>query len=352
MLRGPLRPSQLIDGNHRARCHKTSAACCNTGDFKVIADTVPFCAAPEPLPRIDLLVGDSTNSLSAGSSGDERIVEEALFDVLKTCPGRVAVTLFSSHIERIGHFARSCQQLGRRLCLLGRGASRCARCSGSGGGTAASFVAAVHPDEAAALSPNEVALLCTGTRESVAALGKLVAGLSPDSAPPFGKLRLSAGDCVVLAARAIPGNERAIARLADRLVAHRVEVVSGPHYSVSGHGYRDELKWLLQTFAPRTLLPVHGGPRQLAAHAEIAHSLGIPALVQHNGDIIELTDAGTVQVVGQLPSPGLAVEGTTVGEVGQDTLRLRRQLAQTGLVIVAQVFGKTASARGSCRRYF
>lgn len=341
LLRGPLRPSQLIDGNPPSALPQNVRSVLHTGDFKVIADTVRFAPRPEPLPCIDLLVGDSTNSLSAGSSGDERIVEEALFDVLKTRPGRVAVTLFSSHIERIGHFARSCQQLGRRLCLLGRGLHDALDAAEAVGALRLPSSLLCTPDEAAALSPNEVALLCTGTQgESVAALGKLVAGLSPDSAPPFGKLRLSAGDCVVLAARAIPGNERAIARLADRLVAHRVEVVSGPHYSVSGHGYRDELKWLLQTFAPRTLLPVHGGPRQLAAHAEIAHSLGIPALVQHNGDILELTDAGTVQVVGQLPSPGLAVEGTTVGEVGQDTLRLRRQLAQTGLVIVAQVFGK------------
>ncbi len=341
LLSGPIRPSQLEHGKLPPVPPPKTRSVLHTGDFKVIADTVRFGPRPEPLPPVDLLVGDSTNALSPGSSGDERLVEESLLAVLKTRRGRVAVTLFSSHIERIGHFARSCGQVGRRLCLLGRGLHDALDAAEAVGALRLPSSLLCSPDEAAALPPGEVALLCTGTQgETVAALGKLVAGLSPSSPPPFGKLRLLPGDCVVLAARAIPGNEKAISRLADRLVAHRVEVVSGPLYSVSGHGYRDELAWLLQTFQPRTLLPVHGGPRQLAAHAEIAHSLGIPALLQHNGDVLELTDEGQVEVVGQLACGGLAVEGTTVGEVGPETLRTRRLLAQTGLVIVGLVLGQ------------
>lgn len=341
LLSGPIRPSQLSQGKLPTVPPPKTRSVLHTGDFKVIADTVRFGPRPEPLPAIDLLVGDSTNALSSGNAGDEKIVEEALFDLLQTRRGRVAVTLFSSHIERIGHFARSCGQLGRRLCLLGRGLHDALDAAEAVGALRLPSSLLCSPDEAASLPPSEVALLCTGTQgETVAALGKLVAALAPGSPPPFGKLRLQPGDCVVLAARAIPGNERAISRLADRLVAHRVEVVSGPIYSVSGHGYRDELSWLLQTFLPRTLLPVHGGPRQLTAHADIARSLGIPALVQHNGDVIELGDEGQAQVVGQLPSGGLAVEGTTVGEVGPETLRMRRLVAQTGLVVIGLVHGQ------------
>ena len=261
----------------------------HTGDFKVIAETARFAPRPQPLPPIDLLVGDSTNAMSMGNSGDEHIVEEALHTVLGSRQGRVAITLFSSHIERISHIARSCQQLGRRLCLLGRGLHDAVEAAESVGALKLPPSLLCGPDEAASLPRREVALLCTGTQgESVAALGKLVASLEPGAPAAFGKLRLLAGDTVVLAARAIPGNERPVSRLADRLVAHGLEVLSGPLYAVSGHGYRDELRWLLTTFAPKTLLPVHGGHRQLAAHAEIAASLGIPALCQHNGDVIEL----------------------------------------------------------------
>lgn len=343
LLCGPLRASQLVPGPDGVPMLPSSLptdarTILHTGDFKVIAETARFAPRPQPLPPIDLLVGDSTNAMSMGSSGDEHIVEEALHTVLGSRQGRVAITLFSSHIERISHIARSCQQLGRRLCLLGRGLHDAVEAAESVGALKLPPSLLCGPDEAASLPRREVALLCTGTQgESVAALGKLVAALEPGAPAAFGKLRLSAGDTVVLAARAIPGNERPVSRLADRLVAHGLEVLSGPLYAVSGHGYRDELRWLLTTFAPKTLLPVHGGPRQLAAHAEIAASLGIPALCQHNGDVIELGERALV--VDHLPCPGLAIEGYTVGEVGPDTLKVRRLLAQTGLVVVAAVQG-------------
>jgi len=346
LLSGPLRASHLEpDGDGRLALPSSLPApartVLHTGDYKVIAETERFAPRPLRLPPIDLLVGDSTNAMSTGNSGDEHIVESALQSVLASRQGRVAVTLFSSHIERISHFARSCQEHGRRLCLLGRGLHDAVEAAESVGALRLPASLLCGPDEAATLPPSQVALLCTGTQgETVAALGKLVAALSPDSPATFGKLRLSAGDTVVLAARAIPGNERAISRLADRLADHRIEVLTGAMYAVSGHGYRDELRWLLETFTPQTLLPVHGGPRQLAAHAAIATSLGIPALVQHNGDVVELPEQGPARVIDHLPCPGLAIEGTTVGEVGPDTLKTRRLLAQTGLCIIAPVLGQ------------
>ena len=344
LLCGPLRPSQLDPfGNGMLTLPSPLPAetrtVLHTGDYKVVAETVRFEPRPSPLPPIDLLVGDSTNALSTGNSGDEKIVEESLKAVLANNSGRVAVTLFSSHIERISHFARSCELHGRRLCLLGRGLHDAVESAESVGALKLSQALLCTPDEAALLPRRQVAMLCTGTQgESVAALGKLVAALEPNSGAAFGKLRLQAGDTVVLAARAIPGNERPVSRLADKLVSHGISVISGPLYAVSGHGYRDELRWLLETFQPKTLLPVHGGPRQLAAHADIAASLGIPALCQFNGDVIELGERA--QVVDHLPSPGVAIEGTTVGEVGPETLRTRRLLAHTGLAIVAAVHGQ------------
>jgi mRNA degradation ribonuclease J1/J2 len=197
--------------------------------------------------------------------------------------------------------------------------------------------------EAAALPPHKVALLCTGSQgEATAALGRLVAALAPEIPSPFPPLRLSAGDTVVLAARAIPGHERVLGRLCDRLVEAGVRVLSGMRFSASGHGCRDELAALLTQVKPRALLPVHGTARHIAAHAELAEELGFAALRCRNGDVVQLQTSGLpgataifVDPAERLLAGHLAVEGHSVGDVGPSTLRTRRRLAHTGVVVVA-----------------
>ena len=309
----------------------------HTGDFK-LADLESGFPQPLDWPSVDLLVGDSTNALWPGVAGDERQVADALFQVLRLRPGRVAITLFSSHIERIAHIAQSCQKLGRRLCVLGRGLTEAIEAAENVGALSLPSELLCSLDEAAKLPGQQLALLCTGTQaEPVAALAKLVACTPTDSPPLYGSLRLRPGDTVVLSARAIPGNERPIARLCDRLIAHGIEVLSGFPYTVSGHGYQEDLAHLLRCVAPRAVLPVHGGLQQLAAHADLAEKLGIPAIRAQNGDLLEITE-DQIRVVERLPCPALAVDGNTVGQVGFATLHQRRLLAQTGLVLVALGF--------------
>ena len=188
------------------------------------------------------------------------------------------------------------------------------------------------PGEAAELPPERVALLCTGSQgEAAAALGRLVAALAPEVPSPFPPLRLAAGDTVVLAARAIPGHERVLGRLCDRLVDAGVRVLSGARFSASGHGCRDELMALLTQVRPRALLPVHGTPRQLEAHAELAEELGIKALRCRDGDVVRLDLDGPggapqffIDAAEHLETGHLAVEGSSVGEVGKATLRARQ----------------------------
>lgn len=325
----------------------------HTGDYKLeeFATSLGLGGARGPgggakvPPTVDLVVGDSTNAMVPGRSGSEREVAAAL-DALLADPhsrGRVAVTLFSSHIIRIADFAQSCLRAGRRLCLLGRGLKDAVAAASDCGALTLPPGLLCTPGEAAELPPARVALLCTGSQgEAAAALGRLVAALSPEVPSPFPPLRLSAGDTVVLAARAIPGHERVLGRLCDRLVDAGVRVLSGSRFSASGHGCRDELAALLTQVRPRALLPVHGTPRQLEAHAELAEELGIKALRCRDGDVVRLDPGGPdgapeffIDAAERLETGHLAVEGSSVGEVGKGTLRLRQRLAHTGVVVVA-----------------
>lgn len=303
----------------------------HTGDFKL--DEMGHFEVAEP---VDLVVGDSTNAGVPGRTGSEREVSSALAELVvdPARRGRIAVALFSSHIERIARFAEACQQGGRRLCLLGRGLHDATAAAARAGVLTLPDNLLCTPEDAAALPPHQVALLCTGTQgERVAALGRLVAALSPDSRPAIGGLRLGAGDTVVLSARIIPGHERPVGRLMDRLLLAGIEVLVGGPYAVSGHGSREDLQELLTAARPRALLPVHGTQRQLRAHAALAEEMGVRALLCQDGDVIELGE--TIQIPERIPAGALCVEGTTVGAVGQETLRMRQRLSHTGVVVVA-----------------
>lgn len=303
----------------------------HTGDFKL--DEMGHFEFTRP---VDMVVGDSTNAGVPGRTGCERDVSDALAELVADPDrrGRIAVALFSSHIERIARFAEACKRGGRRLCLLGRGLHDATAAAERAGVLTLPDNLLCTPEDAATLPPHQVALLCTGTQgERVAALGRLVAALSPDSRPAAGGLRLSAGDTVVLSARIIPGHERPVGRLMDRLLLAGIDVLVGGPYAVSGHGSREDLQELLTAARPRALLPVHGMRRQLHAHAALAEEMGVRALLCQNGDVIELDE--TIQVIERIAAGALCVEGTTVGEVGQETLRMRQRLSNTGVVVVA-----------------
>lgn len=327
----------------------------HTGDYKLdeFATSLGLLGrAAGQSPAVDLLVGDSTNAMVPGRSGSESAVGAALGELLADpqITGRVAVTLFSSHILRIAAFADSCVQAGRRLCLLGRGLKDAVAAATDCGVLALPPALLCTAEEAAELPPAQVALLCTGSQgEAAAALGRLVAALSPEVPSPFPPLRLCAGDTVVLAARAIPGHEKVLGRLCDRLVDSGVQVLSGARFAASGHACREELTALITEVRPRALLPVHGTARQLEAHARLAEELGFAALRCRDGDVIRLqtseqtAETGatrsathfTIDRTERLQAGHLAVEGSSVGEVGPATLRARRRLAHTGLVVVS-----------------
>ena len=275
-------------------CHSIPEACAlliegagrrvlHTGDFKLDGgaglDHLPRSTAEAP---VDLLVSDSTNATRPGRSGPEEVTRQALSRVLFAARGRVIVALFSSHIERIAGFADSCAHAGRRLCLIGRGLLRATTAARETGAFRPPATLLCNEEEAARLPPSKVAVLCTGSQgEPEAALARLCAHLlnpslagskatprrvsfsgpwpaidpldeGPDEAAahPGFTLCPSSGDTVVLAARTLPGGERALGRIVDRLLSAGVEVLSGPDLSTSGHGCADELRELIEWVHP------------------------------------------------------------------------------------------------------
>ena len=280
----------------------------HTGDLKIDPDAV----RPTDVARlralgdsgVDLLVADSTNATRPGRSGSETDVARGLVAELERARGRIAFTFFSSSVQRIATVFDACTRLGRKVCVEGRGLREMI--------AAALSVGALRP---AAGSPDRRPTPRRRCRRRVWRSCSPAARASRarrSGAWPRASIRISSlgrGDTLVLSSRPVPGNERAVARIVDRILGLGVRVLDAPSLHASGHAAQEELRELMALVRPRTLLPVHGGRRQMFAHANLAESAGVPSFVLVDGDVLELGDDGARLSTERVPAGARRARG-------------------------------------------
>lgn len=153
-------------------------------------------------------------------------------------------------------------------------------------------------------------------------------------------MELEPGDSVIFSSRIIPGNELAIGRIHNKLVRRGLQVIStdDDEVHVSGHPAQDELTRMYQLIRPRIAIPVHGEPRHLAKHIEIAQACQVPeALMMHNGAMARIAP-GIPEIVDEVPVGRLAVDGRRLVPIGGQVLKERaRILLQGGTVVVTLI---------------
>jgi ribonuclease J len=164
-------------------------------------------------------------------------------------------------------------------------------------------------------------------------------------------VKVGPDDTVVLSARSIPGNEKAIGRVINHLARRGADVIHEgiKHVHVSGHGSEEELKLMLSLVKPRFFIPVHGEYRQLSQHARVAKRVFAgrdpqpEILLVENGDLLHF-DAQGARVAGKAPVGRVLIDDTRTGEVGDEVLRDRRHLAEDGLVVPVVAINKQTGA--------
>jgi ribonuclease J len=308
----------------------------HTGDWKI--DPTPLIGGPTDAAKLSALgdegvlalVGDSTNAVRDGRSPSESDVAKTLGDLIRTAPRRVAVTTFASHVGRLRAVADAARAADREVIVVGRAMERVVQVARETGylDDVQDFRSVESYDY---LPPEKVVALCTGSQgEPRAALARIAEEEHPDIA-------LSRGDRVIFSARPIPGNEKAIARVINGLVAQGVEVITDRTHlvHVSGHPRRDELRDMIGWVRPKILIPAHGEALHLAEHAALARRAGVPqVLVCRNGDLVRLAP-GPAEIVDQLPSGRLYKDGALLIEAEAPTIAARRRLSISGMVSVA-----------------
>ena len=316
----------------------------HTGDWKF--DPEPIVGAVTNDKRLKelgtegimALVGDSTNALLAGHSGSERVVYDEFQTLFGSIKQRVVVSCFSSNIARLKSIVAAAKKHDRYVTLVGRSLWRNAAVA-EFCGYLPEFNDFLTENEAMNSPRDKVVLICTGCQgEPRSALWRIAANDHPE-------VDLDAGDTVVFSSRDIPGNEKQISKLQNRLIERGLKIITQEDrpVHVSGHPAQEELVELYQWTRPQLVVPVHGETRHQREHARVAKECQVPAtLIPANGQIIRL-GPGIHEVVAEVPNGRLGMFGKVLRRVDDEANKDRKKMSYNGAVAVTLVM----DARGA-----
>jgi len=310
----------------------------HTGDFKMdqfpldgrITDLRAFARLGDE--GVDLFLVDSTNAEVPGFTVSEGELAPAIDRVFRTTPGRIIVSSFASHVHRIQQVLDAASRHGRTVAFVGRSMVR-------NMGIARELGYLTVPDGLVVkdlkalerLRPDQMTIIATGSQgEPLAALSRMANRDHPVS--------IAEGDTVLMASSLIPGNENAIYRVINELTRWGATVVhkGNARVHVSGHASAGELAYCYNIVRPKGVLPVHGEWRHLRANADIAIRTGVDpdrVLLGHDGAVVDLVN-GRARIAGSVPAGLVYVDGTSVGTATEETLHVRRTLAEEGVLTI------------------
>ncbi|MBI2882515.1 MAG: ribonuclease J [Candidatus Methylomirabilis oxyfera] len=278
------------------------------------------------------LLSDSTNAGRDGFTPSEQVVGRALDAIFREAQGRVIVACFASNIHRIQQIFDAAAAMGKRVAVCGKSMVANTRIAAELGRLRIPGDTLVSLDELERLPVGQRVIVTTGSQ------GEPLSAIARMAVAEHKQVQVSPGDTVIFSARAIPGNERSIARTINGLYRQGARVITEEvaQVHVSGHASREELKLMLNLTRPTFFVPIHGEYRHLRLHAQLAREVGVPearTFVIEDGDILEF-DGDGARIAGRAPVGRIFVDGKGIGDVGDAVLRDRQRLAQEGVVVV------------------
>ncbi len=282
-----------------------------------------------------LLLSDSTNVVRDGRSLTEREVKDSLDKIFAKAEGRIVITLFSSHIQRIQEVFDLAREHGRTVVISGKSLANNIEMARDLGiaKLPPSFFNAHNgvPD----LPDNQLVLVVTGAQgEPLSALSRMVLG-------GHRQLEIRKGDTVVMSSRMIPGNAKAISKLINEMYRIGAEVLYESVHAIhaSGHAQREELRDMFEAVRPTLFVPIHGEYQHLVKHGRLAVECGVKqdnVILLEDGLPLALME-DSFRIEPRVPVECTLVDGKGVGDVGYAVLKERRILGDEGMVIVVLV---------------
>ncbi|MBI5416942.1 ribonuclease J [Candidatus Poribacteria bacterium] len=333
----------ILDGVGMA-IHTPAGILVHTGDFKL--DQTPIDNRLTDLAKfaelgkkgVLLFMSDSTNVEKDGYTLSEKEIGRVFDDIFRTAPQRILVATFASNIHRIQQFLDVAFKHKRKVIINGMSFEKNVEIASLLGYLKIPKDTILDLKEINKYPPNRIAIMTTGSQ------GEPMSALSRISLDTHKQIKLSPGDTVLISAKMIPGNERAITHTINHLFKRGAKViyeqVSEVH--VSGHASQEELKLVMNLVKPKYFMPIHGEYRHLVKHAELAKDLNIPEeniFVVENGACVEFFE-NQVNTANRVTAGRVLVDGKGIGDVGPVVLRDRMHLSQDGMVVIILTINK------------
>ena len=312
----------------------------HTGDYKM--DPTPVDGKPFDLHAfarygqegVLALFSDSTNVERAGFTPSERAVVVRMEELFRAAPEKVVVSCFSSSVHRIQQVIDVARGVGRKVGFVGRSMVDNVEIAHGLGKLRIPDGSIVRPQDIRGFDPKKLVVLASGTQaEPMSALSRI-------SVDNHRLMSIAQNDTVILSARIIPGNEKAIFRMIDHLFRRRVLVYyeggrNAPIH-VSGHASQEEMKILLQLVKPKYFIPMHGEYRQLFQHAALAEQVGAVSgqiFLLESGHPVEFTADGRAFQREPVPAGRVMVDSGSLEEIADVVVRDRKHLSEDGVVV-------------------
>jgi ribonuclease J len=312
----------------------------HTGDWKIddnpiVGESIDFNQLKENSEEVLAMVCDSTNVLTSGRSGSESTVRGNLAGVIKKLKNRVFVTSFASNVARLETIAAAAKESGRSLVVLGRSMHRMISVARQNG-ILKDIDVILSEKDAAKKKKHEVLYLCTGSQ------GEPRGAMMRISNQDFPHIDIDQDDCVIFSSKIIPGNEKKIFKLFNRLSELGAEVITeyDEDIHVSGHPCLDEMVDMYEHVKPKISVPVHGEFRHLKRHSSLAKELGVQFPMQiSNGDILQLAP-GSPYIYDQCKSGRQYLDGNRLVDYNSSHIKDRKRMSYNGVLNITCVLDK------------
>lgn len=317
----------------------------HSGDFKI--DYTPIDGEPIDFSKlaeigkkgVTLMLCDSTNVTRPGFTASERVVGQTIENIFRNAKTRIIIATFSSNVHRVQKIIENAVKFGRKVAISGRSMENVVALAIELGYLDIPPGTLVDLKMTKNIPDDQLVIITTGSQgEPMSALSRIASG-------EHKSVKLKKGDMVILSSTPVPGNEKTVSNVVNKLFEKGAEVIYSDiaDIHVSGHACQEELKLIHSLIKPKFFMPVHGEYRHLIAHARLAESLGMNKdniFVLENGDILKLNKRSAKRETAMVEADAILVDGLGVGDVGNIVLRDRKLLSESGLIIVVAAIEK------------
>ncbi len=311
----------------------------HTGDFKI--DYTPIDGEPIDFTKlaeisrrgVTLMLADSTNALRPGFTSSEKAVGQTLDNIFRDSESRIIIATFSSNVHRVQKIVDIAASYGRKVAVSGRSMENVVALAVELGYLNIPANTLVDVKKIKNIPDKELVIITTGSQ------GEPMSALSRMATNDHKTVKLKKGDMVIFSSSPVPGNEKTVTNVVNKLFEKGVNVIYNDiaDIHVSGHACQEELKLMHSIIKPKYFMPVHGEYRHLISHAHLAESLGMKSnniFILENGDQLTLTKRNAELKTNVVSSDAVLVDGLGVGDVGNIVLRDRKLLSESGLIII------------------